>query len=88
MFLGDSQGNLGAEDVAPFLHMKDLTLHLFQQSTACAVPLLLPVGDPSVLKDVQLGTIVVLLSMAFYCLSSFINTFRRLETQERACKEH
>ena len=87
MFLADSRGDLGPEDVAPFLPMKDVTLHLIQQSTVCAVPLLLPVGDPSVLKDVQLGTTVVLLSIAVYCLSSFIDTFRRLGTQEIACKQ-
>jgi hypothetical protein len=74
-------------DISEFLHTKGITLHLFQRSTDCAPSLLLPVGDPSVLKDVQLGTALVLLSAAVYCLSAFIGTFRRLTIQRIAYKE-
>jgi len=74
-------------DVSEFLHVEDVTLHLFQRSTDCDVSLLLPVGDPGVLKDVQLGTAGVLLLAAFYCLSAFIKTFRRLRAQKIEYKE-
>ena len=74
-------------DVAEFLHTEDVTLHVFQRSTDCVVSLLLPVGDPSVVKDVQLGTAVVLLSAAIYCLSAFIKTYRRLGAQRIVYKE-
>lgn len=74
-------------DISEFLHAEDVTLQLFQQSTDCTLSLLLPVGDPSVLNEVQLGTTIVLLSAAFYCLSAFIKTFRRLRAQERTDKE-
>jgi len=74
-------------DVSEFLRVEDVTLHLFQRSTDCAVSLLLPVGDPSVLKDVQLGTAVVLLLAALYCLSAFIKTFSRLGAQKVEYKE-
>lgn len=75
-------------DISEFLHAEDSMLHLFQPSTDCSPSLLLPVGDPSVLKDVQLGTALVLLSAAVYCLSAFIRTFRRLSVQRIACKEN
>jgi hypothetical protein len=66
----------GVDDIAKFLRTEDVTLRVFQRSTDCAVSLLLPVGDPSVLKDVQLGTALVLLSAAVYCLFAFIKTFQ------------
>jgi len=68
-------------DIAKFLHTEDVSLHVFQQSTDCVLSLLLPVGDPTVVKDVQIGTAVVLLSAAVYCLSAFIKTFSRLKAQ-------
>ena len=73
--------------ISEFMHVEDVTLHLFQQSTDCDLSLLLPVGDPSVLKDVQLGTAVVLLSTAVYCLSAFIKNFLRLGVQRKGHKE-
>jgi len=73
--------------ISEFLHAEDVMLHLFQQSADCTLSLLLPVGDPSALKDVQLGTTVVLLSAAVYCLSAFIKTFRRLRVQRTAHKK-
>lgn len=75
------------DDIAKFLRTGDVTLHDFQRSTDCVISLLLPVGDPSVLKDVQLGTTLVLLSGAVYCLSAFIKTFRRLSAQSIVYKE-
>lgn len=68
--------------------MGDVTLHVFQESADCAVSLLLPVGDSSVLEDVQLGTAVVLLSAAAYCLLAFIKAFRRLRAQRIVHKEN
>lgn len=85
--LGDSRAVLEVDDIVHFLRTEDLTLHVFQQSTDCAVSLLLPVGDPGVLKDVQLGTAVVFLSTAAYCLYAFINTFSRLRAQLIVYKE-
>ena len=76
------------DGIAGFLRTEDVTLHVFQKSTDCTVLLLLPVGDPSVLKDVQLGTAVVLLSTAAYCLCAFIKTFRRLKAQSIVYKEN
>jgi len=74
-------------EIAKFLRTEDITVQVLQQSTDCALPLLLPVGDPGALKDVQLGTTVVLLLAAFYCLSAFIRTFRRLRAQRVVYKE-
>jgi hypothetical protein len=85
---GDSQAISDVDEIATFLRTKDVILHVFQKSTDCAVSLLLPVGDPNVLKDVQLGTAVVLLSMAAYCLSAFIKAFRRLRAQRIVSKEN
>ena len=76
------------DDTVKFLRTEDVTLHVFQKSTDCAVSLLLPVGDPNALKDVQLGTAVVLLSTAAYCLSAFIKAFRRLRAQRIVYKEN
>lgn len=81
--LGNSKPVSEIADVSEFLHTKDITLQLFQRSTDCALSLLLPVGDPSVLKDVQLGTTLVFLSAAIYCLSAFIMTFHRLRRAQR-----
>ena len=75
------------DGIADFWRMEDVTLHVFQQSVDCAVSLLLPVGDPSVLKDVQLYTALVLLFAAVYCLSAFIKAFRRLRAQRIVYKE-
>jgi hypothetical protein len=75
-------------DTAMFLNTEDVTLHLFQRSTDCSPSLFLPVGDPSALKDVQLGTALVLLSAAAYCLSAFIGTFRRLRAQRIVYKDN
>ena len=47
------------DGIADFWHMEDVTLCVFQQSADCAVSLLLPVGNPSVLKEVQLYTALV-----------------------------
>ena len=85
--LDDSQLASEAAAISEFLHAEDVTLHLFQQSTDCGLSLLLPVGDPSILKDVQLGTAIVLLLAVVYCLSAFIKTFRRLKAQRMAHKE-
>lgn len=85
--LGNPQTVSEVTDISEFLHAEDITLHLFQQSTDCTLSLLLPIGDPTVLKDVQLGTAVVLLSAAVYCLSAFIMTFRRLRVQRIAYKD-
>ena len=87
MALLDTRAVPEAGDVAKFLHTEDVALHVFQQPTDCAVSLLLPVGDPSVLKDVQLGTALVLLSAAIYCLSAFVKTFSRLRAQRIVYKE-
>ena len=75
------------DDIAKFLRTEDVTLHVFQKSTDCAVSLLLPVGDLSVLKDVQIGTAFVLLSTAAYCLYTFIKAFRRLRAPRIVYKE-
>lgn len=75
------------EGVAKFLQAEDATLHFFQKSTDCTASLLLPVGDPRVLKDVELGTVGALLVAAIYCLIAFIRTFRRLKTQRIVYKE-
>ena len=72
--------------ISEFLPAEDATVFLFQQSSDCTPSLLLPVGDPSALKDVQLGTAVVLISTALYCLSAFIKTFIRLRRQRPAYK--
>ena len=87
MLLDDAPAASEAGDIAKFLHTEDVTLRIFQQSTDCVASLLLPVGDPSVVKDVQFGTAVVILSAAIYCLSAFIKTFRRLREQRIEYKE-
>lgn len=87
MLLGDSRAVSEVAAVSEFLRVEDVTLHLFQRSTDCTASLLLPVGDPGVLKDVQLGTTVILLLAAIYCLSAFIKTFRRLRAQKVEYKE-
>jgi len=75
------------DGVAEFLRTEDVTMQVFQQSNDCALSLLLPVGNPAVLKDVQLGTTIVLLSAAIYCLCAFTRTFRRLTAQGIVYKE-
>ena len=75
-----------ADDIAKFLHTEHVTLRVFQKPTDYTVSLLLPVGDPSVMDDVQLGTAVVFLSAAIYCLSAFIKTFSRLKAQRMVYK--
>jgi len=75
-----------ADDIATFLHAEHVTLRTFQKPTDCTVSLLLPVGDPSVMNDVQLGTAVVLLSAAVYCLFTFIKTSSRLRAQRMVYK--
>ena len=75
-----------ADDIAKFLQTEHVTLRVFQKPTDCIVSLLLPVGDPSVMNDVQLGTAVVLLLAAAYCLSAFIKTSSRLGAQRMVYK--
>jgi len=75
------------DDIAKFLHTEHVALRVFQKPTDCAVSLLLPVGDPGVVNDVQLGTAVVLLSAAVYCLFAFIKTSGRLRAQRMVYKE-
>ena len=84
---GDSQTASELAEIANFLQLEDVTLRFFQESTNCAASLILPVGDPGALEDVQLGTALVLLSAAVYCLSAFIKTFLRLKTSKIVCKE-
>ena len=75
-----------ADEIAKFLHTEHVTLRVFQKPTDCIVSLLLPVGDPSVTNDVQLGTAIVLLSAAVYCLSAFVKTSTRLRAQRMIYK--
>lgn len=72
---------LEADVITKFLRTEDIALQVFQRSAYCTVSLLLPVGDPSVIKDVQLGTAVVLMAAAIYCLFAFIKTSVRLRAQ-------
>lgn len=47
------------DGIVDFWRTEDVALRVFQQSADCAVSLLLPVGDPSVLKEVQLYAALV-----------------------------
>lgn len=82
-----SQVTPEAGEFSGFLPAGGVTPHPFQEPASCPVSLHLPVGDPCALKDVQLGTALVLLSATIYCLSAFVKTFLRLRTQTTVDKE-